>query len=444
MRFDFAISFAGPSREIARELAGRLQLEGFSVFFDELFEHEMLGRDGADYLNNVFFSESELCVALVSTAYEERAWAQLERRAAQARELGEGPGVLIPILCDDVRPKWLLPTRVFFDLRSRGLERLVELLAKRVQSHPGGGYRVVTRLESPLEDDTMALSSVPGAREFLAWSTFQPSPIRKPLHVRQAGESSNWQASSLPCPARARHLFLIGDRLIIVPENSADPIEIVHLRTNVRQQLIVPRKSKWNSVTDCKCRDSSLLLSYCGGDVWLVDIAKLHAIQLREGSDDVVYGHADWLDSRTVASGNDQSLTVAIHEASDGKIVATFDTEEPAMAVGCLPAIGRLVVGGEGSVQVYAPDGALVQKHEVMHGVFDLVCAKRGGIYGFTTGFPSPGNVLEVWDASTGLRVLKERSDRSGGWSRFALSDDGTAFCVLVGRNELRVYEHAS
>lgn len=179
--------------------------------------------------------------------------------------------------------------------------------------------------------------------------------------------------------------------------------------------------------------------------MWVLDLITLATVKVREGSDDVVYGHADWLDNRRIAASDDHSLTITIHDIANGAIGATFDAEEPAMALGCLPSIGRLILGGEGTVRIYDTSSiTLLQKHEVMHGVFDLACAKGGGIYGFTTGFPAPGNVLEVWDASTGLRVLKERSGRQGGWSSFALSDDGASFGVRVGRNDIRVYEHAS
>lgn len=55
-KFDYAISFSGSQRGLARELSNKLKKVGLKVFFDEDFEHEMLGGDGADYLNSVFLS----------------------------------------------------------------------------------------------------------------------------------------------------------------------------------------------------------------------------------------------------------------------------------------------------------------------------------------------------------------------------------------------------
>lgn len=128
MRFDFAISFAGQDRQTARAVASAIEAANLRVFFDEYFEHEMLGVDGADYLNDVFFRQSRFCVVLVSNHYQQRAWAQLERRAAQAREFQTQPGFLLPVLLDEHRPDWLLPTRIHFNLSQRGIPALVELL----------------------------------------------------------------------------------------------------------------------------------------------------------------------------------------------------------------------------------------------------------------------------------------------------------------------------
>ena len=45
-RFDFGLSFAGSDRDLARQLRDGLRNEAFQVFFDEDYEHEMIGHDG--------------------------------------------------------------------------------------------------------------------------------------------------------------------------------------------------------------------------------------------------------------------------------------------------------------------------------------------------------------------------------------------------------------
>ncbi len=46
VRFDVAISLAGPDRATAREIRDALKLQGLTVFFAEDYEHEMLGKSG--------------------------------------------------------------------------------------------------------------------------------------------------------------------------------------------------------------------------------------------------------------------------------------------------------------------------------------------------------------------------------------------------------------
>lgn len=297
MRFDFAISFAGPERETARRLSQALKEAGLSVFFDELFEHEMLGRDGVDYLNDIFFSQSEYCIALVSRAYEQKAWAQLERRAAQARELhSQAPGFLIPVLCDDVRPSWLLPTRIFFDLQQRPLEVLVQILLKRAFSFPGGSYKPSAKFEDLFGKDTSSLSNVFGTRDFVVWSTYEPSQPQRPFRISKQRDSGLWHKIQLPVAARGRHMFLVADLLVIVPEHSTDPVKLISLSTEQIIRIFVPRQRRWNSLTDCKFNGRALLLSYCGADVWTVDLQTHETMEIVAGSDDVAYGASDWLD----------------------------------------------------------------------------------------------------------------------------------------------------
>lgn len=130
-RFDFAISFAGAKRKIARKVRDALVEAGFSVFFDEDYEYEMLGQDGSLYLRKIYSQESRYCIVLISREYDQRAWANLERESIQSRELRGEQGVLIPVLIDSHQPAWLPETRIYFDISKRTLVELTKLLAQR-------------------------------------------------------------------------------------------------------------------------------------------------------------------------------------------------------------------------------------------------------------------------------------------------------------------------
>jgi hypothetical protein len=129
-RFDFALSFSGHTRSVARDLAILLRERGFSVFYDSDYEHEMIGQDGSKYLRRVYSQESRYCVVLLSEQYEKSQWTDLERESIQARELRGEKGILIPVLVDGYRPNWLPETRIYFDLPKRALEDFVSLVSK--------------------------------------------------------------------------------------------------------------------------------------------------------------------------------------------------------------------------------------------------------------------------------------------------------------------------
>ena len=134
-RFDVALSFAGAQRDFAKRLRNELRRLQLKVFFDEDFEHEMLGTDGQDYLRRVYGRESRLCVVLVSPDYDKRAWTRLERETIQGRELRGDTGALIPVLVDAYHPEWLPVGRIYYDASRRSLAQLARVLERRLRQH---------------------------------------------------------------------------------------------------------------------------------------------------------------------------------------------------------------------------------------------------------------------------------------------------------------------
>jgi hypothetical protein len=130
-RFDFAISFAGPQRDIARTIRNELVKKGFKVFFDEDFETEMFGKDGLSYMRKIYSEESRYCIVLVSKEYDKRDWTNLEREMIEARELKSGHNIVLPILTSDYKPAWLSSKRIYFNLKKRSIEELIKILVKK-------------------------------------------------------------------------------------------------------------------------------------------------------------------------------------------------------------------------------------------------------------------------------------------------------------------------
>lgn len=82
-RFDVAFSFAGPHREKVRAVAKLVaaQVGEKRVFFDEWYEHEILGDDMDVLLQRFYRDQSLFVVADLSDEYADRKWCQAEARA---------------------------------------------------------------------------------------------------------------------------------------------------------------------------------------------------------------------------------------------------------------------------------------------------------------------------------------------------------------------------
>jgi hypothetical protein len=82
-RFEIAISFAGSHRDKIREIAELLgaKLGNDKVFFDEWYEHEILGDDMDVLLQRFYREQSLFILADLSEDYADRPWCQAEARA---------------------------------------------------------------------------------------------------------------------------------------------------------------------------------------------------------------------------------------------------------------------------------------------------------------------------------------------------------------------------
>jgi hypothetical protein len=96
-KYDLAISFAGEQRDLARELAERLDSAGYSIFFDEFKQAELWGSDLTIALGNAYLRDARFCFVLVSSDYVRKPWTNYERQTAlsrfmQERGLANDPG----------------------------------------------------------------------------------------------------------------------------------------------------------------------------------------------------------------------------------------------------------------------------------------------------------------------------------------------------------------
>jgi hypothetical protein len=76
--YDFALSFAGADRALARRLFELLAEAEFSVFFDENEQHRILAESVEDYLGPIYKSEATFVVCFLGPDYPKRVWTKFE------------------------------------------------------------------------------------------------------------------------------------------------------------------------------------------------------------------------------------------------------------------------------------------------------------------------------------------------------------------------------
>jgi hypothetical protein len=96
--FDFAISFAGENRELARHIAQSIETLDASIFFDEQYEANYLGRTWSKEFLRIFGSASRLVICLLDSHHRDKIWPTFERECFNPRV---ADGDVIPIFLDE-------------------------------------------------------------------------------------------------------------------------------------------------------------------------------------------------------------------------------------------------------------------------------------------------------------------------------------------------------
>jgi hypothetical protein len=136
-RFDVAISFAGPQRPLAEQLAGIVRDAGFNVFYDGFYPEELWGKELPVFFDVIYRKKSRFCVMFVSQDYVDRIWTNFERRSAQARALEQkGDDYVLPIKVEDVELPGMPPTIGYLSLSQLSMDHIGELLVRKLGGTP--------------------------------------------------------------------------------------------------------------------------------------------------------------------------------------------------------------------------------------------------------------------------------------------------------------------
>jgi hypothetical protein len=96
--FDFAVSFAGENRDLARCISENLEILDSGVFFDELFEDNFLGKAWSKQFQSIFAEQCRLVVCVLDKHYAAKIWPTFEKECFTPRV---PDGEVIPIFLDD-------------------------------------------------------------------------------------------------------------------------------------------------------------------------------------------------------------------------------------------------------------------------------------------------------------------------------------------------------
>jgi hypothetical protein len=98
MDYDFSISFAGENRDLARSIADQLETLDTTVFFDEYFEANFLGKTWSKEFKRIFAESSRMVICILDSHHLDKIWPTFERECFLPRVEEEA---VIPIYLDN-------------------------------------------------------------------------------------------------------------------------------------------------------------------------------------------------------------------------------------------------------------------------------------------------------------------------------------------------------
>ena len=96
--FEVAISFAGENRVLAKYIAEQFEAIDVTVFYDELYESNYLGKAWSKEFERIFLTDSRYVVCLLDNHHREKIWPTFERDCFKKRVPN---GEVIPVYLDD-------------------------------------------------------------------------------------------------------------------------------------------------------------------------------------------------------------------------------------------------------------------------------------------------------------------------------------------------------
>lgn len=133
-KYDVALSFAGEDRQVVEEIAARLIVRGYNVFYDKYEQADLWGKDLYQHLASIYSEQATFCIVFISDSYRQKLWTKHELRYAQARAFRESQEYILPVRLDDTQLPALPETIGYLNLKDIGIDGLVDLLSHKLEN----------------------------------------------------------------------------------------------------------------------------------------------------------------------------------------------------------------------------------------------------------------------------------------------------------------------
>lgn len=132
VKYHVALSFAGEDRDYVDKVAKHLTKNNVLVFYDKFDEINLWGKDLYTYLSDIYENKAYYTVIFISKHYKKKAWANHERKSAQARAFAESREYILPARFDDTEIPGILKTTGYINLECLAPEEFAEMILKKL------------------------------------------------------------------------------------------------------------------------------------------------------------------------------------------------------------------------------------------------------------------------------------------------------------------------
>lgn len=133
--FDVGICFSSKQRDAAARIRQTLRDGGLTVFYDEDYQHELLGADLNVYLHDIYFRRCRYAIAILSEDFVRSKWSgSLEWRAILTRLQEARGNFLLPYYTDEVDVPGLSSSIGYLRSQTHTPEEFADVVLRKILS----------------------------------------------------------------------------------------------------------------------------------------------------------------------------------------------------------------------------------------------------------------------------------------------------------------------